>query len=32
MPDEVVEMFDKEFKDNDIWKHFAALKMIEFMI
>ena len=26
MPDEVVEMFDKEFKTNDIWKHFAAVK------
>ncbi len=26
MPDEVVEMFDKEFKENDIWKHFNAVK------
>lgn len=26
MPDEVVEMFDKEFKTNDIWKHFNAVK------
>lgn len=26
MPKEVVEMFDKEFKDNDIWKHFNAVK------
>ncbi len=26
MPDEVVKMFDKEFKINDIWKHFAAVK------
>lgn len=26
MPDEVVKMFDKEFKKNDIWKHFAAVK------
>lgn len=26
MPDEVVEMFDKEFKENDIWKHFDAVK------
>ncbi len=26
MPDEVVKMFDKEFKTNDIWKHFAAVK------
>lgn len=26
MPDEVVEMFDKEFKTNDIWKHFDAVK------
>ncbi|MFS0645303.1 heme ABC transporter substrate-binding protein IsdE [Siminovitchia sp. 179-K 8D1 HS] len=26
MPDEVVEMFDKEFKENDIWKHFEAVK------
>ncbi|MES5957018.1 heme ABC transporter substrate-binding protein IsdE [Bacillus fungorum] len=26
MPDEVVKMFDKEFKTNDIWKHFTAVK------
>ncbi|HFK1682184.1 heme ABC transporter substrate-binding protein IsdE [Bacillus sp. SRB1LM] len=26
MPDEVVKMFDKEFKTNDIWKHFEAVK------
>ncbi|MEF7657229.1 heme ABC transporter substrate-binding protein IsdE [Bacillus thuringiensis] len=26
MPDEVVKMFDKEFKTNDIWRHFAAVK------
>lgn len=26
MPDEVVKMFDKEFKTNGIWKHFAAVK------
>ncbi|MFD2131300.1 heme ABC transporter substrate-binding protein IsdE [Pseudogracilibacillus auburnensis] len=26
MPEEVVEMFDKEFKENDIWKHFDAVK------
>lgn len=26
MPDEVVEMFDKEFKENEIWKHFNAVK------
>ncbi|WP_082245981.1 heme ABC transporter substrate-binding protein IsdE [Bacillus gaemokensis] len=26
MPDEVVKMFDKEFKTNDIWKHFSAVK------
>ncbi|HDR6260606.1 TPA: heme ABC transporter substrate-binding protein IsdE [Bacillus cereus] len=26
MPDEVVKMFDKEFKTNDIWKHFAVVK------
>lgn len=25
-PDEVVEMFDLEFKENDIWKHFTAVK------
>lgn len=26
MPEEVVEMFDKEFKVNDIWKHFKAVE------
>src|SRR5699024_7718668 len=26
MPDEVVEMFDEEFKENDIWKHFKAVQ------
>lgn len=26
MPDEVVEMFDEEFKENDIWKHFDAVQ------
>lgn len=26
MPEEVVKMFDQEFKENDIWKHFKAVK------
>ncbi|HAO6630483.1 TPA: heme ABC transporter substrate-binding protein IsdE [Listeria monocytogenes] len=26
MPAEVVKMFDEEFKTNDIWKHFDAVK------
>ena len=26
MPEEVVKMFDKEFKENDIWKHFKAVE------
>lgn len=26
MPDEVVKMFDQEFKTNDIWKHFKAVQ------
>ncbi|SFL44152.1 iron complex transport system substrate-binding protein [Paenibacillus sp. 1_12] len=26
LPEEVVIMFDKEFKKNDIWKHFEAVK------
>ncbi|BBD90384.1 heme ABC transporter substrate-binding protein IsdE [Staphylococcus caprae] len=26
MPDEVKKMFQKEFKQNDIWKHFKAVK------
>src|SRR5699024_7888754 len=25
MPDAVVEMFDKEFAENDVWKHFDAV-------
>lgn len=25
MPEEVVQMFDKEFQQNDIWKHFNAV-------
>lgn len=25
-PEEVVKMFDREFKENDIWKHFKAVK------
>lgn len=25
-PAEVVKMFDKEFKENDIWKHFSAVQ------
>lgn len=25
-PEEVVEMFDEEFKQNDIWKHFQAVQ------
>jgi|SRR5690625_518837 len=25
MPDEVVKMFDQEFAENDIWKHFDAV-------
>lgn len=29
MPDEVVEMFDEEFKTNDIWKHFDAVKNVK---
>ena len=32
MPDEVVKMFDKEFKTNDIWKHFVAVKITVFTI
>nr|WP_245375777.1 heme ABC transporter substrate-binding protein IsdE [Paenibacillus eucommiae] len=27
MPDEVVKMFDEEFKKNDIWRHFKAVQM-----
>lgn len=26
LPDEVVKMFDEEFKTNDIWKHFSAVE------
>lgn len=26
MPEEVVQMFDEEFKTNDIWKHFNAVQ------
>lgn len=26
MPEEVVEMFDKEFEENDIWRHFKAVE------
>lgn len=26
LPDQVTEMFGKEFKTNDIWKHFDAVK------
>lgn len=26
MPEEVVKMFDNEFRTNDIWKHFNAVK------
>ncbi|HEL0421857.1 TPA: heme ABC transporter substrate-binding protein IsdE [Streptococcus equi subsp. zooepidemicus] len=26
IPDKVKEMFDKEFAENDIWKHFEAVK------
>lgn len=26
MPDEVVAMFDEQFRTNDIWKHFDAVK------
>ncbi|GAB5774013.1 hypothetical protein JMUB7523_25160 [Staphylococcus aureus] len=26
MPEEVKKMFQKEFKQNDIWKHFKAVK------
>src|SRR5690625_3011663 len=26
MPDEVVEMFEEEFKENDIWQHFEAVQ------
>jgi len=26
MPEEVIEMFDEEFRANDIWKHFKAVQ------
>lgn len=26
MPEQVIEMFDEEFKTNDVWKHFDAVK------
>ncbi|GEM_PF-6627338 len=26
LPDEVVDMFNEEFKTNDIWKHFRAVQ------
>ena len=26
MPEEVHAMFEKEFKENDIWKHFKAVQ------
>src|SRR5690606_2591426 len=26
MPEEVIEMFDQEFRSNDIWKHFRAVQ------
>ena len=26
MPDEVIKMFNEEFKTNDVWKHFEAVK------
>ena len=26
MPDSVMEMFDEEFRTNDIWKHFSAVE------
>lgn len=26
MPEDVMEMFDKEFRENDIWSHFRAVK------
>ena len=25
MPDEVIKMFDDEFRTNDVWKHFDAV-------
>lgn len=26
LPDQVTKMFDKDFKENDIWKHFSAVQ------
>lgn len=26
LPDQVIEMFDKDFKENSIWKHFQAVR------
>lgn len=26
LPDQVVEMFQKDFRENDIWKHFSAVQ------
>ena len=26
MPEQVMEMFDREFKDDDIWSHFRAVE------
>ena len=26
LPDEVMKMFEKDFAENDIWKHFRAVK------
>ncbi|MGG0670444.1 heme ABC transporter substrate-binding protein IsdE [Lederbergia citrisecunda] len=26
MPEQVIEMFDEEFRSNDVWKHFDAVK------
>ena len=26
MPEQVIEMFDEEFRSNDVWKHFNAVK------
>ncbi len=26
MPEQVIQMFDDEFRTNDVWKHFEAVK------
>ncbi|MCL2525510.1 MAG: heme ABC transporter substrate-binding protein IsdE [Coriobacteriia bacterium] len=26
LPDDIIEMFDKEFAENDIWRHFSAVQ------